>query len=98
LVLGCTHYPLLHNAIRRFAGDGIALVDSADNCALAVRDLLQNRSLESGTGSGRLQVAVTDATGSFLQVAERALGLRVGEVLQRTVQPLVPTGEPASRI
>src|SRR5256714_10920876 len=31
LVLGCTHYPLLRNAIARVAGDKIALVDSAQN-------------------------------------------------------------------
>ena len=96
LVLGCTHYPLLQSAIRRFTGNAIALVDSADNCALAVRDLLQKRGLVSTSGSGQLQVAVTDATGSFLQVAERALGLRVGEVLHRTVRPLTPVADPAS--
>ena len=94
LVLGCTHYPLLHTAIQNFAGGQVALVDSADNCALAVRDLLLRHGGIQTAGAGRLQVAVTDATGSFLQVAEKALGLEVGEVLHRTVPPLSTT-EPA---
>src|SRR3954463_2400722 len=45
LVLGCTHYPLLRHAIARVAGDKVALVDSAENCALAVRDLLVAKTL-----------------------------------------------------
>jgi glutamate racemase len=40
LVLGCTHYPLLRAAIARLLGDSVTLVDSAENCAHAVRDLL----------------------------------------------------------
>src|ERR1041385_1290775 len=41
LVLGCTHYPLLRDAIGRFLGESVQLVDSAQNCALAVSRLLQ---------------------------------------------------------
>lgn len=33
LVLGCTHYPFLAPAIRRIAGDGVAILDSADAVA-----------------------------------------------------------------
>ena len=40
LVLGCTHYPLLAPAIARFLQDSVTLVDSAHNCAVAVRELL----------------------------------------------------------
>src|ERR1051326_3169457 len=40
LVLGCTHYPLLTKAIGRAVGDEVNIVDSAQNCAVAVRNLL----------------------------------------------------------
>jgi glutamate racemase len=87
LVLGCTHYPLLGAAIKKFAGPEIQLVDSARNCALAVRDLLKKEKLAAPkTNPGRLQVALTDASDSFLRVAEQALALQVGDVLLRTVQ------------
>jgi glutamate racemase len=87
LVLGCTHYPLLHAAIQEFVGPQITLVDSARNCALAVRDLLKKERLAAPRAHlGRLQVALTDASDGFLRVAEQALGLQVGDVQLRMVQ------------
>jgi glutamate racemase len=86
LVLGCTHYPLLRNAIARLVGDKIALVDSAQNCALAVRDLLQRENLcAPATDVGELQVALTDPPDAFLRVAREALNLDVGEVEVRSL-------------
>lgn len=81
LVLGCTHYPLLGNALRRFVGDAVTLVDSAHNCAMEVRGLLAERGISAPDGGkGGLRVALTDPSTGFLKVAERSLGLRVGEV------------------
>ena len=49
LVLGCTHYPLLRDAIARLLGDEVTLVDSAQNCAHAVEVLLgENLSAPAG--------------------------------------------------
>jgi glutamate racemase len=87
LVLGCTHYPLLKDAIRKFVGDEIQLVDSAQNCAIAVEKLLAEHDLAAPDSHlGRLRVALTDKPGQFLRVAEEALGLQVGEVELRMVQ------------
>jgi glutamate racemase len=81
LVLGCTHYPLLRPAIARAAGDNVALVDSAENCAEAVRDLLAAQALGAPpTDRGSLRVALTDPPDAFLRVAREALQLEVGEV------------------
>ena len=86
LILGCTHYPLLKTALARIAGPGVRLVDSAQNCALAVRSILQGGGLIAPEDEpGLLQVALTDASDSFLRVAERALDLRVGDVQLRGV-------------
>ena len=87
LVLGCTHYPLLKSALARFLGPGIRLVDSAENCALAVREVLTQHQIgapENATGT--LSVALTDASDGFLPVAEQALGLSVGNVRLAAVQ------------
>ena len=87
LVLGCTHYPLAQDAIARAAGSGITLVDSAENCALAVKGLLERRLLSAPTDRpGKLDVALTDSTESFLRTAERALDLDIGDVQLRMVQ------------
>ena len=84
LVLGCTHYPLLRNAIARLLGDAITLVDSAQNCAVAVRELLIRENLcAPETNVGSLQVALTDPPDSFLRVAREALQLDIGEIQLR---------------
>ena len=86
LVLGCTHYPLLTDAIARFLAGNVELVDSARNCAKAVEQLLDQQSLRaSREGEGSLQVALTDAPDTFLGVARRALQLEIGEVQLREV-------------
>jgi len=87
LVLGCTHYPLVKAAFARFLGPGIRLVDSAENCAIAVRELLLSHGLGApDSGVGALEVALTDASDGFLPVAEKALGLEVGKIHLATVQ------------
>ena len=86
LVLGCTHYPLLRNAMARLLGDTITLVDSAQNCANAVREVLIRENLRAPkTHAGSLQVALTDQPDNFLRVAREALQLDVGEVQLREV-------------
>jgi len=86
LVLGCTHYPLLTRAIARSLGDKIEIVDSAMNCARAVKDLLDRQSLATtSTSAGKLDVALTDAADHFLSIARDALQLQLGEVQLRTV-------------
>lgn len=87
LVLGCTHYPLVREAIGRVAGPEVKLVDSAENCALAVKELLEAQSLSSPLDHlGRLDVALTDSTEGFLRTAEEALELNIGDVQLRMVQ------------
>src|SRR2546429_277777 len=47
LVLGCTHYPLLTGAIARVLKRQIMIVDSAQNCARAVEEMLDRESLRA---------------------------------------------------
>jgi glutamate racemase len=86
LVLGCTHYPLLTNAIARAVKRQIVLVDSAQNCARAVEKTLDGQSLRmEAQNRGDLHVALTDAADNFLNVARDALQLQFGEI---ELQPL----------
>ncbi len=87
LVLGCTHYPLLTDALQKFVGPDIKLVDSARNCAAAVQKVLKSESLGAPRDHlGTLTVALTDKSEGFLRVAEEALALQVGDVELRSVQ------------
>ena len=80
----CTNgasYPLLTNAITRVLGCQITLVDSAQNCARAVEEMLNQQSLRAAPQNrGELHVALTDAADNFLNVARDALQLSFGEI------------------
>jgi glutamate racemase len=87
LVLGCTHYPLLAPLISEVAGRGVNLVDSAENCAIAVAQLLKELNLLNYSDAlGRLDVALTDESNPFLQTAERVLSLNIDRLEKRVVQ------------
>ena len=65
----------------------MTLVDSARNCALAVKELLASHRIAAPPENlGRLDVALTDSTEGFLRTAEKALGLEIGDVELRAVQ------------
>ena len=86
LVLGCTHYPLLTDAIARMLKRQVMLVDSAQNCARAVEGMLDRHSLRAAQPNrGELHVVLTDAADNFLNVARDALQLSFGEI---ELQPL----------
>jgi glutamate racemase len=90
LVLGCTHYPLLAPLIQEVSGSGVVLVDSAKNCAIAVKQTLLECGLENSTGSvGKLNVALTDSSNSFLTTAKQALQLEIHSLETRIVQGMV---------
>jgi glutamate racemase len=87
LVLGCTHYPLLASLISEIVGKGITLVDSAENCAIAVAQLLKELNLLNRSNElGNLDVALTDESNPFLQTAERELSLTIDRLEKRVVQ------------
>lgn len=77
LILGCTHYPLLKKAIRKFLGAAVRLVDSAEETAAEVAVLLQQSSVARKTGKGLHSFFVTDAPDRFVKVGRRFLGEKV---------------------
>lgn len=80
LVLGCTHYPLLKPAIARICGPDVTLVDSAENCALAVA-ALRTRNTSGAVGAAPPpDILLTDPSEGFLREAARMLGLPIGSV------------------
>ena len=77
LILGCTHYPLLKKAIRKFMGSRVTLVDSAEEVAKNVGALLKRQSLARRTGKGIHSFFVTDTPDRFVKVGRRFLGENV---------------------
>src|SRR6266566_5188314 len=77
LVLGCTHYPLLKAVIAEVMGERVALVDSAEETARAVADLLEARDLARRRGTGSTSFFVTDVPDRFIRIGQRFLGARL---------------------
>lgn len=77
IILGCTHFPILKQAIRAVVGDDISIVDSADTTAVVVeRYLLDNNSARDG-GEGSLHLLATDGARRFARVGGAFLGTRL---------------------
>jgi len=77
LILGCTHYPLLKKAIRKFMGPSVRLVDSAEETAKEVELALKKGVLGRKNGKGVHSFFVTDAPDRFIKVGRRFLGEKV---------------------
>jgi glutamate racemase len=68
LVLGCTHYPLLKNAIAKVTGPKVRLIDSAEQCALDVARRLQRKNLLRQPVATAEEVAVEKPTADDTKV------------------------------
>jgi glutamate racemase len=77
LILGCTHYPLLKKTIRKFMGGAVRLVDSAEETAIEVEQVLKADGLARKAGKGGHSFFVTDAPDRFIKVGRRFLGEKV---------------------
>jgi glutamate racemase len=75
LVLGCTHFPLLIDAIRSAVPAGVSVVDSAATTALALSRELEARGAKAaGADRGRLTWLATDDAQRFARVGSRFFG------------------------
>src|SRR2546421_8470543 len=70
LVLGCTHYPILRGTIEKVVGDRVAIVDSAETTAMAVKKNVR----PAANGEPEYHFLVTDAEERFRRIAAEFLG------------------------
>jgi len=77
LILGCTHYPLLKEAIQKVVGKNIGLIDSSMATAGYVRRLLEKKKLSASPGVARAEFFASDNTGSFEKLAKVFLRRRI---------------------
>ncbi|MSO78565.1 MAG: glutamate racemase [Acidimicrobiia bacterium] len=82
LVLGCTHYPLLARTIGDVMGPEVMLVSSADETALAVRDLLGTPPDGSAGRLGDHRFVTSGDVDTFGRLGARFLGPEVVHVEQ----------------
>ncbi len=81
LILGCTHYPVIEETIRRVTGPEIQLIDSGKETAKAVRDLLMNKHMLNLSGKkAASRFFVSDAPDKFREVGSMFLGQALNDV------------------
>ncbi len=75
IILGCTHFPLLKEAIREVVGETVAIVDSASTTAHAVRETLQSGGqMRTAREKGDQRFLATDGATRFARVGGQFLG------------------------
>ena len=70
VILGCTHYPILSDAIADFMGDKVTLIDSGKETALYTKKvLLENGLSNTDNSDGCAKFFVSDTPDNFEKVA-----------------------------
>ncbi len=81
LVLGCTHYPVLKNVIKRVMGNKVKIIDSASTVSEKVFDILTNLGwLNERNNNKEDEFYVTDSPDRFKKVGEFFLGKKINQV------------------
>lgn len=77
LILGCTHYPMIRSTVGRIMGPEVTLVNPAYETAHELKQLLQEKELESGhrpgLGTELYRFFVSDAADKFQKFANSIL-------------------------
>ncbi|MCG3205260.1 MAG: Glutamate racemase [Elusimicrobia bacterium] len=75
LVLGCTHYPLLKGTLQPIAGSRVQLIDSAEETAKEVKQLLlRSGEINNSAKNGSSEYFVTDNVASFSKLSRQFMG------------------------
>lgn len=81
LILGCTHYPILLDAIKKVMGNGVTLINMGHSTALAVKEELTRLNMLNGDNSwGNKEFYVSDLTSSFAKISKILLGENIENV------------------
>ena len=75
LLLGCTHYPLLAEAIGEILGPKVTLVDSGAEAALELQRVLQRKDMLADEGRGSLQLYTSGQADAFAALAQTILSV-----------------------
>jgi glutamate racemase len=71
VVLGCTHYPFVREALGAVLGQGVELIDSAPAIARRTQSLLDQAGLRASEGAGSLRLLTTGDPDALATVAAR---------------------------
>lgn len=79
LILGCTHYPVLSEAISRVLGDKVTLINAGTATAEVVSEFLKKNAMMSQNPGGKAEFYVSDKADSFRFEASLLLGREIDD-------------------
>jgi glutamate racemase len=83
VILGCTHYPLITPMLRRLLGPQVALINSAEEIAREVGEILERKGIGNASGrEGDYRFFASGDLGEFKEVGARFLQLPIREVVR----------------
>ena len=85
LILGCTHYPVLSEAIKKVVGNDITLINAGTSTAFAVKEFLEENSIQNDTSNAFHKFYVSDKPDSFRYQASVLLGKDFDETFVQEV-------------
>ncbi|QSZ26935.1 glutamate racemase [Aceticella autotrophica] len=74
LVLGCTHYPIMSETIKKIVGENIKLIDPAIKLSFDAKDYLKKYDLLNPQAKGNIQFFVSGDKNNFIKAAEVLMG------------------------
>ena len=77
LIMGCTHFPILAPILQDILGEGVTLIDSGREAAVAAHTLLASNGTLGAASGGQCRFFVSDRPGGFADVANMFLGRHV---------------------
>jgi glutamate racemase len=81
VILGCTHYPLISPMLRRLLGPRVTLINSAEETAREVEEILARKSTgNEKQREGKYRFLTTGNPEEFREVGARFLQLPIREV------------------
>lgn len=83
MILGCTHYPLLKNVIRKVVGEKITLIDSGIETAKQVKNILSEMNLLNPyKQKPNRKYFVSDIPHKFKEIGEMFLGEKIESLIK----------------
>ncbi len=93
VVLGCTHYPILKQTIQKVFGPAVTLIDSAEETARDVAQVLAEFDIANNSGEEPThRFFVSDVPHRFKEQAERFLGGELPKVNVVSIDELMTPG------
>ena len=77
VVLGCTHYPLLKDAISAYMGENVTLINSGKEAAIYCAEVLKEKNMLSERENALCEYYVSDSVDGFYENAKSIIGREI---------------------